>query len=67
MYNRNSVATLGTPRDTRSGVYGQTSNENVSQLSLNVPGGTNVAGGRAPSAYLEDLFENHGSGPRERF
>jgi hypothetical protein len=67
MYNRNSVATLGTPRDTRSGVYGHTSNENVSQLSLNVPGGTNVAGGRAPSAYLEDLFENHGSGPRERF
>jgi hypothetical protein len=67
MYNRNSVATLGTPRDTRSGVYGHTSNENVSQLSLNVPGGTSVAGGRAPSAYLEDLFENHGSGPRERF
>jgi hypothetical protein len=67
MYNRNSVATLGTPRDTRSGVYGHTSNENVSQLSLNVPGGTNVAGGRAPSAYLEDLFENHGAGPRERF
>ncbi|KAF2832016.1 hypothetical protein CC86DRAFT_281094 [Ophiobolus disseminans] len=65
MYNRNSVATLGTPRDTRSGVYGH--NDNVSQLSLNVPGGTNVAGGRAPSAYLEDLFENHGSGPRERF
>lgn len=67
MYNRNSVATLGTPRDTRSGVYGHTSNENVSQLSLNVPGGTTVAGGRAPSAYLEDLFENHGNGPRERF
>jgi hypothetical protein len=65
MYNRNSVATLGTPRDTRSGVYGH--NENMSQLSLNVPGGTTVAGGRAPSAYLEDLFENHGSGPRERF
>ncbi|KAH7072727.1 hypothetical protein BKA63DRAFT_48844 [Paraphoma chrysanthemicola] len=65
MYNRNSVATLGTPRDTRSGVY--SSNENMSQLSLNVPGGTTVAGGRAPSAYLEDLFENHGAGPRERF
>ncbi|KAH7402061.1 hypothetical protein DE146DRAFT_454184 [Phaeosphaeria sp. MPI-PUGE-AT-0046c] len=67
MYNRNSVATLNTPRDTRSGVYGHSSNDNVSQLSLNVPGGTTVAGGRAPSAYLEDLFENHGSGPRERF
>lgn len=23
--------------------------------------------GRAPSVYLEDLFENHGNGPRERF
>jgi hypothetical protein len=67
MYNRNSVATLGTPRDTRSGIYAHTSNENVSQLSLNVAGGTTVPGGRAPSAYLEDLFENHGSGPRERF
>jgi len=67
-YTRNSSATLGNPRDTRSGVYGHgPSNENVSQLSLNVPGGTNVAGGRAPSAYLEDLFENHGAGPRERF
>jgi len=68
MYNRNSVATLGTPRDTRSGIYGHGhGNDNMSQLSLNVPGGTNVAGGRAPSAYLDDLFENHGSGPRERF
>lgn len=65
-YNRNSSATLGTPGNTRSGIYGQ-GNDNVSQLSLNVPGGTNVAGGRAPSAYLEDLFENHGSGPRERY
>ncbi|CAO2649013.1 Nn.00g099620.m01.CDS01 [Neocucurbitaria sp. VM-36] len=65
-YNRNSVATLGTPGNTRSGIYAQ-GNDNVSQLSLNVPGGTSVAGGRAPSAYLEDLFENHGSGPRERF
>lgn len=63
-YGRNSSATLGQPRDTRSGVYGH--NDNMSQLSLNVPGG-NATGGRAPSAYLEDLFENHGSGPRERF
>lgn len=66
IYNRNSVATLGTPGNTRSGIYAH-GNDNVSQLSLNVPGGTSVAGGRAPSAYLEDLFENHGSGPRERF
>jgi hypothetical protein len=55
MYNRNSVATLGTPGNS------------MSNLSLNVPGGTSVAGGRAPSAYLDELFENHGAGPRERF
>jgi hypothetical protein len=67
VYNRNSVATLGTPGNTRSGVYSHNGNDNVSQLSLNVPGGTTVAGGRAPSAYLDDLFENHGAGPRERF
>jgi hypothetical protein len=67
MYNRNSVATLGQPRDTSSGVYGHGNLDSASQLSLNVPGGTTVAGGRAPSAYLEDLFENHGTGPRERF
>lgn len=63
MYNRNSVA--GTPANAR-GVYGG-EHGNPSQLSLNVPGGTTVPGGRAPSAYLEDLFENHGNGPRERF
>ncbi|KAF1838706.1 hypothetical protein BDW02DRAFT_488578 [Decorospora gaudefroyi] len=66
VYNRNSVATLGTPGNTRSGIYGH-GNDNMSQLSLNVPGGTTVAGGRAPSTYLDDLFENHGAGPRERF
>ncbi|KAF2749951.1 hypothetical protein M011DRAFT_397658 [Sporormia fimetaria CBS 119925] len=66
MYNRNSVATLGNSGS--RGVYGgDASNNNMSQLSLNVPGGTNVPGGRAPSAYLEDLFENHGNGPKERF
>ncbi|KAF2652260.1 hypothetical protein K491DRAFT_605306 [Lophiostoma macrostomum CBS 122681] len=64
MYNRNSVATLGTPGTSR-GLYGH-EHGNVSQLSLNVPGGSSVAGGRAPSTYLEDLFENHGNGPRER-
>lgn len=62
MYNRNSVATLGTPR----GIYGH-EHANPSALSLNVAGGTTVAGGRAPSTYLEDLFENHGNGPKERF
>ena len=66
-YNRSSVATLSSPGNTRSGVYGH-GQANISNLSLNVPGGTTEAGGRAPSAYLEDLFESHG-GPRsqERF
>ncbi|KAF1953962.1 hypothetical protein CC80DRAFT_418906 [Byssothecium circinans] len=65
IYNRNSVATLGVPSQQR-GVYQNENNSNPSQLSLNAPGGTNVPGGRAPSAYLEDLFENHGNGPRDR-
>lgn len=26
-----------------------------------------LPGSRAPSAYLEDLFDNHGAGPQERF
>ncbi|KAF2630821.1 hypothetical protein BU25DRAFT_387021 [Macroventuria anomochaeta] len=66
-YNRNSVATLSTPGNTRSGVYGH-GQASVSNLSLNVPGGSTEAGGRAPSAYLEDLFENHGgSRSQERF
>jgi hypothetical protein len=33
-------------------------------------GGSSVSdlpGSRAPSAYLEELFDNHGNGPRERF
>ncbi|KAF2474604.1 uncharacterized protein BDR25DRAFT_322821 [Lindgomyces ingoldianus] len=65
MYNRNSVATLGN-QGNPGGLYGHPG-ANPSQVSLTVPGGTSVAGGRAPSAYLEDLFENHGTGPRERF
>lgn len=62
VYNRNSVATLGNQGG--RGIYGHDQG-NPSQLSLNVPGGTSVAGGRAPSAYLEDLFENHGNGPTD--
>lgn len=58
-YNRSSVATLGQPGNARSPVYGQ-GQASISNLSLNVPGGTTEQGGRAPSAYLEDLFENHG-------
>ncbi|KAH6612430.1 hypothetical protein C7974DRAFT_405539 [Boeremia exigua] len=65
-YNRASVATLSTPGNTRSGVYAH--DASVSNLSLNVPGGTTEPGGRAPSAYLEDLFETHGaSHSQERF
>lgn len=44
------------------GVYGAGGVPSQSSLSLNVPGGTHVAGGRAPSAYLEDLFDGHGGG-----
>jgi hypothetical protein len=62
MYDRNSVANLGVPSQSR-GVYQQNGNS-ASQLSLTTPGGTHVPGGRAPSAYLEDLFESHGNGPR---
>jgi hypothetical protein len=29
--------------------------------------GDNLPGSRAPSAYLDELFDNHGNGPRERF
>jgi hypothetical protein len=69
-YNRMSAVSPNLPGNTRSGVYGY-GNESMSQLSLNVPGGTTQPGGRAPSAYLEDLFENHGGasqgGARERF
>ncbi|KAF2854899.1 hypothetical protein T440DRAFT_362982, partial [Plenodomus tracheiphilus IPT5] len=62
MYNRNSVATLGSHGHARSPVYsyGGEGHANMSNLSLNVPGGS-TTGGRAPSAYLEDLFENHGA------
>lgn len=40
-----------------------------SSSSLMVGGNSvsDLGGSRAPSAYFEDLLENHGSGPRERF
>lgn len=60
LYNRNSIATLGNNPGVGAGVYGA-GGPSQSNLSLNVPGGTHVAGGRAPSAYLEDLFESHGN------
>ncbi|KAF2435057.1 hypothetical protein EJ08DRAFT_692956 [Tothia fuscella] len=49
-----------------AGMYGQGGAMSASSLNLHVPGG-NVNGGRAPSANLEELFDNHGNGPRERF
>jgi hypothetical protein len=67
---RMSAVSPTMPGNTRSSVYGY-GNESTSQLSLNVPGGATSPGGRAPSAYLEDLFETHGGtspgASRERF
>ncbi|KAF1987811.1 hypothetical protein K402DRAFT_392607 [Aulographum hederae CBS 113979] len=44
------------------GLYGQSgiSSGSGSSINLNVPGGT-ATGGRTPSAYLDDLLDNHGS------
>ena len=47
-----------------SGVFAQPSS---SSLMVGYQSTSDLAGSRAPSAYLEDLFENHGNGPRERF
>ena len=43
--------------------------EQPSSSSLMVGGNSvsDLASTRAPSAYLEELFDNHGNGPRERF
>lgn len=51
-YGRSSVA------GGHTGAWGHSSS------SLNL---SSAPQGRAPSAYLEDLFENHGNGPRERY
>lgn len=61
-YNRQSVATLGA--QSGRGMYGAEGGS-MSQLSLNVPGG-NTTGGRAPSAYLEDLFESNAGQPGQQ-
>ena len=45
-------------------LYSQTSS---SSLAVGNGHDSSLPGSRAPSAYLEDLFENHGNGPRERF
>lgn len=54
--NRNSAYLYGQPSSSSLMVGGQS----VSDL-------TTAPNSRAPSAYLEELFDNHGSGPRERF
>ena len=38
-----------------------------SSLMVGGASSSDLAGSRAPSAVLEDMFENHGNGPRERF
>ncbi|KAF2757141.1 hypothetical protein EJ05DRAFT_477360 [Pseudovirgaria hyperparasitica] len=55
-FSRSSVVNTG---DRSRSVYA--GRPSTSSLNLSV-----APEGRAPSAYLEDLFENHGSGPRER-
>ena len=61
---------LRAPTGARDGVsrhshlYSQPSS---SSLMVGGASTSDLAGSRAPSAYLEDLFENHGNGPRERF
>ncbi|KAK3700133.1 hypothetical protein LTR37_016136 [Vermiconidia calcicola] len=52
--NRNSTNYLGANPSSSSLMVGHQSTSDLSES-------------RAPSAYLEDLFQNHGRGPRERF
>lgn len=47
-----------------SALYAQPSSSSLMVGSNSV---SDLGGSRAPSAYFEDLLENHGSGPRERF
>lgn len=62
----------GTPRGpSPAGLYARPSSSSL-MVGLGGSGGrqspaNDLGGSRAPSAYLEDLFENHGNGPRERF
>ncbi|GAB7337719.1 hypothetical protein MBLNU457_g3000t1 [Dothideomycetes sp. NU457] len=39
----------------------------TSSLGVNTGHGEELGGSRTPSAYLDDMFENHGNGSRERF
>ncbi|KAF2720644.1 hypothetical protein K431DRAFT_285561 [Polychaeton citri CBS 116435] len=74
--SRNSyVQRSASPGPGASDVYNSNSSPaiNLSSSHLGVRGSGaatpehGLAGSRAPSAYFEDLMENHGMGPRERF
>ena len=54
----------GLSSNRNSHLYAQPSH---SSLMVGASSVSDLAPSRAPSAYLEDLFENHGNGPRERF
>lgn len=58
--NSSLLGNIGGTREGTPALY----SDQVSSSTLNLAAGQQ---GRAPSAYLEDLFENHGNGPRERF
>ena len=49
-----------------SGLYSQPSSSSLA-VGNGIASDDHLPGSRAPSAYLEDLFENHGNGPKERF
>ena len=65
---RNSYIDPSHPRSGHnSQLYAQPSSSSLMVGLGQRPSNDGLAGSRAPSAYLEDLFENHGNGPRERF
>lgn len=76
-YENSPPTTPGQPSSARHSHIRQGSREgmgssrnsylDVSRGHARPQSGENLPGSRAPSAYLEDLFDNHGSGPRERF
>jgi hypothetical protein len=51
----------------RNSAYLYTQPSSSSLMVAHQSSASDLAGSRAPSAYLEELFDNHGSGPRERF
>lgn len=48
------------------GLYAQPSSSSL-MVGTGADSGLNLPGSRAPSAYFEDLLDEHGQGPRERF